>query len=128
MNRTLASFFVLILASASATPSPAREISLQAQCFNETDELAVLAIDSGPFPGSILVGIVYLADNTQLSREDLRFSATPRHAVWQGEQFLLRVHTNRPVDTDRYLGRFHGLDDSGQPLVFRNLSCAFFTP
>jgi hypothetical protein len=126
MIKLLVRCLALVSALALAAPAHAREFSLRAQCFDEVGELAVTVIDSGPFAGSILVGIVHLTDGTEFQREDLRFIETRRLDIWQGEWFLLRVHLDKPVASDRYLGRFRGRDDWGRPVAFRNLSCALF--
>lgn len=68
MLRRLAIGFALSAILAWPNSSPSRELSLQAQCFDERGDLAVLVINTGPQAGSILVGLVELADDTEFQR------------------------------------------------------------
>jgi hypothetical protein len=85
--------------------------------------LELLDIASGT---RTLSGVVNFADGDQLHKTPLRFREAGVNAIWQGEGFLLRVHTNNLSSTDQFVGRFRGRDDDGNPVVLPNLLCDLF--
>jgi hypothetical protein len=122
--------FLLAVLSSPATSVPPDSVP-QAQCFNNAGDgttVKVTRIVDRPRPSLRLIGVVNLANGIYFARSSLRLREAGFKVVWQGKDFLLKVHTNRPAGTDQFLGRFRGRDDAGHPVVLRDLSCTLFIP
>ena len=129
MIRLLMCCAVLLTSLAFPTISSPREFAVRAQCFDDTfarptvTVLDLFDIRSGT---RTLIGVVNFADGDQLHRTPLHFREAGVNAIWKGEGFLLRVHTNNLSSTDQFVGRFRGRDDDGNPVILPNLLCDLF--
>ncbi len=110
--------FVACMASAGHPPF------FPVQCVYDTGDLAVLVIDHGHTPG--LIGSVRPATGDNFSVGPLRFREAGPNFIWRGKTFLLRVATHVPTAPGEFAGRFRGLDDGGNPVILRDLSCTLF--
>jgi hypothetical protein len=131
MIRLLMCCVVLLTSLAFPTISSPREFAVRAQCFDDTfarPTVAVLELLDIASGTRTLSGVVNFADGDQLHKTPLRFREAGVNAIWQGEGFLLRVHTNNLSSTDQFVGRFRGRDDDGNPVVLPNLLCDLFLP
>jgi hypothetical protein len=75
---------------------------------------------------SRLVGFVHFENGDQLGYSPLQFREAGTNMIWRGQKFMLRVSLRDPSEAGRYAGRFRGRDDSGDPIIPLDLSCAVF--
>jgi len=108
------------------TSAIARELALRAECFSDTgDETIVRVYEILDITTQLrhFSGVISFANGEQIQKTPLRLLEAGPNAVWRGVGFLLRVHTDKAVGSDLFLGRFRGRGDDGEPIILRSLSC-----
>jgi len=119
--------FVIVLTALSLpTVLAAREIALRAECFDDTgDGTSLRVYETLDITSGVrrLIGVISFPNGEQIQRTPLHFWEAGVNAIWRGNEFLLRVHTNNASSSDLFIGRFRGRDDNGNPIILRSLSC-----
>jgi hypothetical protein len=126
MTKFLLRFAIVLTTLALSTDLAAREIALRAECFDETGDGAIVRVyEMLDMATGVrrLTGVINFPNGKQIQKSPLRFREAGVNAIWRGNEFLLRVHTNNASSTDLFLGRFRGRDDNGNPIILRSLSC-----
>ncbi len=117
-----------IILTALAVPATvaARELVLRAECFDDTGDGTIVRVyEILDIRSQVrhLTGWISFPNGEQIQKTPLRFRKAGFNAIWRGNEFFLRVHTNNAESTDLFIGRFRGRDDNGDPIILRSLSC-----
>ncbi len=126
MTKLLLRFAIVLTTLALSTDLAAREIALRAECFDDTGDGTIVRVyETFDITSRVqrLTGVINFPNGEQIQKSPLRFWEAGVNAIWRGNEFLLRVHTNNASSTDLFIGRFRGRDDNGNPIILRSLSC-----
>jgi hypothetical protein len=122
MKKLFALFLVISMSLATSTAFASHPPAVQVQCFDDTGDSAIGVLDRGH--GMDLSGSVTTREGDTFRVAPLWFRKAGLNLIWRGRRFLLRVSTSVPTIPGEFAGRFRGRDDSGSPVILRDLSCA----
>jgi hypothetical protein len=131
MTRHFVRCIICLTVLGFCTTATAREFLVRAQCFDDTgDRPFVEVVEFWDIRTQTrrLVGFVNFANGDELGYWPLHFREAGTNVIWRGEEFMLRVSLRDPSEADRYVGRFHGRDDTGEPIIPLDLSCTVLLP